>query len=75
MSWTVWYLILCPSSGSVSGQGQLTNVKVVESGNPDQLCPSMDEREGAKNELHQIANSVIMATVTGFLHTCNGTPG
>ena len=35
----------------------------------------MEERERARNEIHQIANSAILAIATGHIHTCNGTPG
>ena len=73
MNWSMMYLVLsllCLSPGSViiaSGQGQITNTKVIGRGD-DWQCPSMKERERARNEIHQIASSVI-ATV------CNGTPG
>ena len=64
--------VLCLSApGSVSianGQGEVTDVKVLERGD-DWQCPTMEERERARNEIHQIANSVIASTV------CNGTPG
>ena len=65
------FLVLCPSLGSVtiaSGQGQITNVKTLENGDYDLLCPSVEERERARNEIHQIANLVISSI-------CNGTPG
>ena len=67
--------VLCLSApGSVSiasGQVQMTDVKVLERGD-DWQCPSMEERERARNEIHQIAASVIanistlttMATLT-----------
>ena len=42
-----------------SGQGQNTNVKVLERGD-DWQCPSMEERETMRNEIHQIANSAIL---------------
>ena len=76
---TVIYLVLsvlCLTPGSVTianGQVQVTDIKVLERGN-DWQCPSMEERERTKNEIHQIAASVI-ATLTGHTHTCNGTPG
>ena len=64
--------VLCLSApGSVSiasGQVQVTDVKVLERGDDCQY-PTMEERERARNEIHQIANSVITSTV------CNGTPG
>ena len=81
MSEFVTYLMLvvaCLSPGPglviiISGQGQTTNVQVLERGYEWQ-CPPMVERERARNRIHQIANSAILAT-TGQLHTCNGTPG
>ena len=57
-----------------SGQGQMIDVQVVERGD-DWQCPSMEERERARNKIHQITNSVILAIATGHIHTCNGTPG
>ena len=80
MRWFVTYLVLSVlslSPGSVitaSDQGLKTGFKVLESGDPDQQCPSMEERERARNEIRQIATSAILA-VTGPLHTCSGTPG
>ena len=65
------YFLYLSAPGSVSiasGQVQVTDVKVLERGD-DWQCPSMEERERARNEIHQIANSVIASTV------CNGTPG
>ena len=65
------YFLCLSAPGSVSiasGQVQVTDVKVLERGD-DWQCPSMEERERARNEIHQIANSVIASTV------CNGTPG
>ena len=82
MSQFVAYLVLVllnclsPGSGSIiviSGQGQKTNTKMLERGD-DWQCPSMEERERARNEIYQIANSAILAA-TGHIHTCNGTPG
>ena len=80
MTWTVIYLmlsVLCLSPGSIiraSGQVQMTDVKVLERGD-DWQCPSMEERERARNEIHNTVNSVIVAIMTGHIHTCNGTPG
>ena len=83
MSQFVAYLVLVllnclsPGPGSVivvSGQGQKTNTKVLEEGD-DWQCPPMEERERTRNEIHQIANSTILAIATGHIHTCNGTPG
>ena len=70
------YLVLlsmvCLSPGPrsvISGQGQKTNtIKVLDRGD-DWQCPPMEERERARNEIHQIVNSAILATI------CNGTPG
>ena len=63
-------------SGSIviiSGQGQTTDVQVLERGD-DWQCPPMEERERARNRIHQIANSAILAAIaTGHIHTCNGT--
>ena len=57
-----------PQSAFVaSGQGQKTSIKVLERGD-DWQCPSMEEREAMRNEIHQIAASVIESY-------CNGTPG
>ena len=50
------------------GWGQMANVKVLERGD-DWQCPSTEERDRARNELHQIASSAIVSTI------CNGTPG
>ena len=45
----------------------MTDVKVLESCG-DLQCPSMEERERARNEIHLTTHSVISST-------CNGTPG
>ena len=73
--------VLClsaPWSVSIaSGQVQVTDVKVLERVD-DWQCPSMEERERARNEIHDITNSVIAgfaAITTGHIHICNGTPG
>ena len=81
MSELVTYLMLvvvCLLSGLgsviiISGQGQTTDVKILKEGG-DCQCASVEDRERARNEIHQIANSAILAT-TGHIHTCNGTPG
>ena len=58
-----------PQSAFVaSGQGQKTSIKVLERGD-DWQCPSMEEREAMRNEIHQIVASVIASSI------CNGTPG
>ena len=83
MSQFVAYLVLVllnclsPGPGSIiviSGQGQKTDIKVLEVCG-DAQCASVVEREKARNEIHQIANSAILATTGHQLHTCNGTPG
>ena len=73
--------VLCLSApGSVSiasGQGEVTDIKVLER-DDDWQCPTTEERERARNEIHQTANSVIAgfaAITTGDVHTCNDTPG
>ena len=66
-------LYLSPVSGSVSGQGQKTDIKVLDRGD-DQQCASAEEGQRARNEIRQIANSAILAA-TVHIHTCNGTPG
>ena len=70
-------LVLWLTPGSViiaSGQLQMTNVKVLERGD-DWQCPTVNERETARNEIHDTINSVIVAIVADHNHTCNGTPG
>ena len=85
MSWTVSYLVLsvlCLSPGSVikaSGQGQMTDaIRTIKGGDIGQ-CPSMEERERARNELSQAIYSLIVAHTTmptlPVTYTCNGTPG
>jgi hypothetical protein len=54
---------------TASGQGQLTSVKVQEGGDCDWQCPSVEERGGARNEIHRIVASVIASSI------CDGTPG
>ena len=56
----------------ISGQGQKTDVQVLERGD-DWQCPPMEERERARNRIHQIANSAIIGHI--YRYTCNGTPG
>ena len=36
-------------------------------------CPSVEERERASNEIHQLVNETVYAA--SYSHTCNGTPG
>ena len=61
---------LLPGPGSViivSGQGQVVDIKLLDRGD-DQHCASVGERESARNEIHEIANTILSTT-------CNGTPG
>ena len=44
-----------------SGQGQKTNVRILEGGDDGQ-CPSIEKRERARNEIHQIISLVIATT-------------
>ena len=83
MSEFVAYLTLvvaCLSLGPgsvvvISNQGQKTDVQILERGD-DWQCPPMEDRERARNRIHQIAISAILAIIaTGHIHTCNGTPG
>ena len=71
--------VLCLSPNSLiiaSSQGKVTDIKVLERSNCDCQCPSMEERERARNEIHQIANSTISAMTRHiYMYTCNGTPG
>ena len=58
------YLVLWLIPGPIflaSGQVQMTDIKVVERGD-DWQCPSIEERERARNEIHQIAISAIAST-------------
>ena len=41
----------------IRGQLQLTDIKVLQRGSG--MCSSMEERERAKNDIHQITNSII----------------
>ena len=75
MSLTIAFLmfsVLCLFTASsviiASGLVQVTDVKVLERAD-DWQCPSMEERERARNEIHQIIDSVIASSI------CNGTPG
>ena len=52
-------LYLSPGSISIaSGQGQVTEVKVLERGNNWQ-CPLKEERERARNQINMIISQVI----------------
>ena len=67
---TVVYLIISvffwlSAPGTViiaSGQGQTTDVQVLERGD-DWRCPSMEERERARNKIHQMVASAIANTL------------
>ena len=59
----------------------MTDVQVLERGD-DWQCPSMEERERARNKIHQVIASVIATTTSATTmptmtstYTCNGTPG
>ena len=75
-------LCLFPESNIIaSGQVQMIDVKVLPESGDDGQCPSVEERVRARNEMHQIVDSVItttasIATLTcTYYYTCNGTPG
>ena len=53
---SVLYLYL--GAATIRGQLQLTDIKVLQSGGT-RMCSSMEERERAKNDIHQITNSII----------------
>ena len=55
----------------IIASGQMTTVKVLERGN-DWQCPSVEERERARNEINQVVTAVISSQT---VKTCNGTPG
>ena len=62
---SVLMLILLSAPGSVTlanGQGQVTNVQVLEGGDNGR-CPSVEERERARNEIHQIVASVVTSAL------------
>ena len=65
--------VLClsaPWSVSIaSGQVQMTDLKVLERGD-DGKCSFVEERERARNEIHQVTTLVISS-----VYTCSGTPG
>ena len=58
-------LVLLSAPGSVTlanGQGQVTDFKVLEGGGDGQ-CPSVEERERARNEIRQIVASVVTSAL------------
>ena len=66
------FLVLWLSNGLVTtadGQLQMTDIKVLERGDDGQ-CSSIEGKERALNEIHQIADSVIAS-----MSMCNGTLG
>ena len=58
-------LLYLSAPGSViriaNGQGQKTNVRILGGGDDGQ-CPSTEEKDRARNEIHQIISSVIATT-------------
>ena len=38
-------------------------------------CPSVEERERVRNEIHQLVNEAVYDIAALSTHTCNGTPG
>ena len=79
MSWTVVYLVYSvlwlSDHGSVivaSGQGQMTDLQVLERGD-DWQCPSMEERESARNKIHQIVASVFATTMPTIIRALTTT--
>ena len=38
-------------------------------------CPSVEERERVRNEIHQLVNETVYDIASSSIHTCNGTPG
>ena len=84
MCWTVYLVlsVLSLSLGSVTtASGQIPRAGVIRAlkGNVVGQCPSVEERERARNEIHQIVTSVIATTASTTNDTaysiCNGTPG
>ena len=66
MSWIVTLLVLsvlCLLPGSANGQGQTTDVEVIES-RDDWQCPTTEEREKARKKIHQITALAIATTFT-----------
>ena len=66
---TLIVLCLYLGPGSIitdSGQGQETDVQVLNEGDDGQ-CPPMEERERARSRIH--------LSMSGYIHACNGAPG
>ena len=63
---SVLYLSVTIANGQVR---QTTDVQVLERGD-DWQCPSMEERERARDQINMIVNQVITS-----IHVCNGTQG
>ena len=38
-------------------------------------CPSVEERERVRNDIHQLVNESLYDIAASYSHTCNGTPG
>ena len=69
----LWCLIIHGSKASSSHDQirQKTPTKLLQ-GSKDGQCPTIEEREEARNQLHHIANRI---TGYPYRHTCDGTTG
>ena len=68
--------VLCLLSSIViatRGQSRLA-IKVLPTSAGEQ-CPSVEERERVRNEIHQLVNEIVYDIAASNSHTCNGTPG
>ena len=69
-------VVLCLLSSIViatRGQPRL-EIKVLPTSVGGQ-CPSVEERERARNEIHQLVNETVYGIAASNSHTCNGTSG
>ena len=70
-------IVIYLSLGSItiiSGQRQMIDAQILDGGDDGQ-CPSAEAIERARNKIHQIANSIILAAATmPSMYTC-GRPG
>ena len=68
--------VLCLLSSIIIGtRGQQgLEIKVLPTSVGGQ-CPSVEERERASNEIHQLVNETVYDIAASYSHTCNGTPG
>ena len=69
-------LVLCLFSSvtiATRGQSRLA-IKVLPTSIGGQ-CPSVEERERVRNEIHQLVNETVYDIAASYSHTCNGTPG